>query len=503
MDESRHWADVIADNVAAKKHIIATGITPSGEIHIGNMREVVTADAAYRALCDAGIDAELIYIADTLDPLRKVYPFLSADYSEHVGKPLSAVPCPCGACANYAEHYLTPFLESLERLDISPTIYRAHELYGRGDFVPVTMTALANRDRIATILKEVSHREMPAGWSPFNVICEECGRITTTTVSGFDETTGTVDYTCKCGYSNTVPAKGNGKLTWRVDWASRWRVLGVTIEPFGKDHATRGGSYDTGTRISREVYDYEPPYPIIYEWIHLKGKGAMSSSTGVTVTIADMLRVMPPEVLRYLIIRTKPEKHIDFDPARIIDLIDDFDRATGRAWELSRTKEYLKSDIPFTHLVTAVQIASDFSGICGVLDRSGYDGYDEESVRRRVLNVENWLTSYAPDSAKFEVQETLPDAVKNLSGEQRIGLIGLASRIQEGVEAKDLHDLVYAVSEESGISANEMFRAIYISILGKKSGPRAGYFMASLDREFLVDRLRAAGGGGESAGVDE
>jgi lysyl-tRNA synthetase class 1 len=502
MDESRHWADVIADNVAAKKHIIATGITPSGEIHIGNMREVVTADAAYRALCDAGIDAELIYIADTLDPLRKVYPFLSDDYSEHVGKPLSAVPCPCGACANYAEHYLTPFLESLERLDISPTIYRAHELYGRGDFVPVTMTALANRDRIAGIIKEVSHREMPVGWSPFNVICEECGKITTTTVSGYDETAGTVDYACKCGQSGTVPVKGNGKLTWRVDWASRWRVLGVTIEPFGKDHATRGGSYDTGTRISKEIYDYEPPYPIIYEWIHLKGKGAMSSSTGVTVTIADMLQVMPPEVLRYLIIRTKPEKHIDFDPSRIIDLIDEFDRATGRAWELAMTKEYLKSDIPFTHLVTAVQIASDLSGIHEVLDRSGYSEYDEESMRRRVLNVENWLTSYAPDSAIFEVQETLPDAVKNLSDEQRAGLGALASRIQGGVAAKDLHDLVYAVSEESGISANKMFQAIYTSLLGKKSGPRAGYFMASLDRGFLLDRLRAAGGDGESAGVD-
>jgi len=501
MDESRHWADVIADKVAAKKHIIATGITPSGEIHIGNMREVVTADAAYRALRDAGIDAELIYIADTLDPLRRVYPFLPGDYSEHVGKPLSAVPCPCGDCANYAEHYLTPFLESLERLDISPTIYRAHELYGRGDFVPATMTALASRDRIAAIIEEVSHREMPDGWSPFNAVCDGCGRITTTTVSRFDETAGTVDYACECGYSDTVPVKGNGKLTWRVDWASRWRVLGVTIEPFGKDHATRGGSYDTGTRISREIYSYEPPYPIIYEWINLKGKGAMSSSTGVTVTIADMLRVMPPEVLRYLIIRSKPEKHIDFDPARIIDLIDEFDRATGRARELSGTKEYLKSDIPFTHLVTAVQIASDLSGIHEVLNRSGYSGYDEESVRRRVLNVENWLTSYAPDSVLFEVQETLPDAVKDLSDEQRAGLIALASRIRGGVAAQDLHDTVYAVSGESGISASKMFQAIYTSLLGKKSGPRAGYFMASLDAEFLLDRLHAAGGA--SAVVDE
>ncbi|MCK4811319.1 MAG: lysine--tRNA ligase, partial [Methanosarcinales archaeon] len=115
MDEPRHWADVIADNVAAtrERHIIATGITPSGSIHIGNLREVLTADGAYRALCDAGADAELIYIGDTFDPLRKVYPFLSDDYAEHVGKPLYAIPCPCGNCANYAEHYLMPFLESL------------------------------------------------------------------------------------------------------------------------------------------------------------------------------------------------------------------------------------------------------------------------------------------------------------------------------------------------------------------------------------------------------
>ena len=495
MDGSRHWADVIADNVTAirKKHIIATGITPSGNIHIGNLREVVTADAAYRALCDAGIDAKLIYIADTFDPLRKVYPFLPEDYSEHVGKPLYAIPCPCGSCANYAEHYLKPFFRSMEALDIHPVIYRAHELYAEGDFVPAIMTALSNRDKIAAILEKVSHRAVSAEWSPFNVLCEACGRIDTATVQGFDEDNETVDYTCKCGHAGTVPVKGNGKLTWRVDWAARWSILGVTIEPFGKDHATKGGSYDTGIRISREIYNYEPPYPIIYEWVHLKGKGAMSSSTGVTITIEDMLRVMPPEVLRYMIIRTKPEKHIDFDPARIIDLIDEFDRATGRAWELSRTERFLPSDVPFTHLVTAVQIASGFEELREVLRRSGYDTYNEESLRRRVANALNWLSSYAPDSAKFEVQERLPDAVSDLSDEERAGLIELASRINDGMTAGDLHDLVYAVSEAVGIPASKMFQAIYMAIIGKRSGPRAGYFMASLDRGFLLNRLREAG----------
>lgn len=106
MADTIHWADVIAEDVLKKngKHLVATGITPSGNIHIGNMREVVTADAVYRALVDKGANADFIYIADNYDPLRKVYPFLPESYVEHVGKPISEIPCPCGNCANYAEH---------------------------------------------------------------------------------------------------------------------------------------------------------------------------------------------------------------------------------------------------------------------------------------------------------------------------------------------------------------------------------------------------------------
>jgi lysyl-tRNA synthetase class 1 len=127
MNETIHWADVIAEDVLERgnKHTVASGITPSGAIHIGNMREVVTADAAYRALKDKGADVRLIYIADTLDPLRKVYPFLSDDYEAHVGKPLSDIPCPCGNHKNYAEHFLLPFIESLHTLGIKPDVYRA------------------------------------------------------------------------------------------------------------------------------------------------------------------------------------------------------------------------------------------------------------------------------------------------------------------------------------------------------------------------------------------
>jgi lysyl-tRNA synthetase class 1 len=52
----QHWADRVAGEViaAGRAPVISTGISPSGEIHIGNMREVLTGDAVYRALRDTG-----------------------------------------------------------------------------------------------------------------------------------------------------------------------------------------------------------------------------------------------------------------------------------------------------------------------------------------------------------------------------------------------------------------------------------------------------------------
>src|SRR5437867_9870145 len=96
---SMHWADVLAEELSKRgsRHTLATAITPSGPIHVGNMREVLTTEFVHRGLEKLGCDSELIYIGDTYDPLRKVYPFLDkAAYEPHVGKPLCDIPCPCG-----------------------------------------------------------------------------------------------------------------------------------------------------------------------------------------------------------------------------------------------------------------------------------------------------------------------------------------------------------------------------------------------------------------------
>lgn len=499
-DETIHWADVIAENVLArgKKHTVASGITPSGAIHIGNMREVVTADAVYKALKDKGADVKLIYIADTLDPLRKVYPFLSKDYENHVGKPLSTIPCPCGNHKSYSEHFLLPFIEALHTLGIKPAVYRADELYKEGKYVEAIKKALVNREKIARILSEVSGRELEPDWNPFNATCNECGRLNSTKVTGFDIDNETIDYVCKCGSTGTVSMKGGGKLTWRVDWPARWPIFGTTVEPFGKDHATAGGSYDTGKRISREIYDYEPPYPIVYEWIMLKGKGAMHSSTGLAISINDMLDIVPPEVLRYLIIRQRPEKHIEFDPGlSLLNLIDEYDRVEGdkRAYQLSRTESEKPSDIPYRHMVTAVQIAEDrgFDYLLEVLKRTNYDTSNLAAIRQRASNARNWLLKYAPLFVKFKVQESLPPQVKSFTKEQKLVLEILADELERGMTGQEIHDNIYTVAKDTGLDGKEIFETVYLALLGIKSGPRAGHFLASLDKDFVVKRFKEAG----------
>ena len=269
-----HWAERYAKKLAKYDNpTIATGITPSGPIHIGNSREVITADAIYKILSKG----KLIFIADTFDPLRKVYPFLPEEYEEYRGKPLSEIPCICGSHENYAEHFLEPFLKSCEKLGIEMEVYRVHELYKNGYYKEMIKVALENASKIREILNKYRKEKLAEDWSPYMPKCKNCGKMVTTEVVAFDGEW--VEYTCKsCGHKGKARIeRDDGKLRWRIDWPARWKIFDVHCEPLGKDHASSGGSFDTGKQIALQVFNQQPPIPVVYEWVHLKGKGAMSS----------------------------------------------------------------------------------------------------------------------------------------------------------------------------------------------------------------------------------
>ncbi|MHB8101548.1 MAG: lysine--tRNA ligase [Methanosarcina sp.] len=535
MADTIHWADVIAEDMLKKngKHFVAAGITSSGSIHIGNIREVVTADAVYRAILDRGADADFIIIVDNCDPLHKVHPFLPESYAEHIGKPISEVPCPCGNCTNYAEHFLKLFLEALKRIDINPRVYRTDEMYRTGRYNEAIKIALINRDAIAKILEDVLGKDIAEDWSPFDPICNECGRITSTKVTSFNLEAETVDYVCACGNSGTVSMAGGGKLAWRVDRPARWAVLGVTVEPFGKDHASKGGSYDAEKRIVKEIYGHEAPYPVACERIMLEKQGKMPSSKRLVVSASDMLEVMPPEVLRYLIIRTKPEKRIQLDPGQLLlTLVDEYERLRTqfrekdpslgiferRIYELSRLTSICQSEIPFKQMATIYQVArGDFERILKIVKRSGFSTENEKCIKELTDNVSKWLEIYAPPFVKFNVKEKVPVHAATLSELQKAFLSAFAALIETRgkisgevkISGKEYHMLVYSAKEDGSelnrrmgeklntqvppkMDYRDLFKAIYISILGQSSGPKAGWFLSSFEKEFLVKRFEEA-----------
>jgi lysyl-tRNA synthetase class 1 len=513
-----HWADVLAEELLQRqtRHVLATGITPSGPIHIGNMREILTTDAVYRCLVEKGGDAEFIYICDDYDPLRKVYPFLDSSYEQYVGKPLSEIPCPCGRHESYADHYLTSFLGSLHQIGVNPHVYRASEMYTKGEYNESIQMALENTKKIRSILEMLSGRKLPKDWLPFNVKCERCGRLSTTHPALYEYPM--VEYTCECGHSGEVDIRkgGQGKLPWRVDWPARWKMLGVTFEPCGKDHATVGGTRETGAKISEEIYHYPPPGLLVYEFILLKGMGAMHSSKGTAVSGEEMLQMTPPEVLRFIIMRNQPNRHIVFDSGLgLLTLVDEYDKEEevyfGKEEELKGMKEFKKIyelsqpyhipktmplHLPYRHLVTVVQIAKTWSEVQEILTRTGQlpeklKKEDEDHLRERADHVRFWLANFAPDDVKFEIQDTPPNVT--LTTDQRTVLVAFKDKIPRlSWDPEKIHSTIYEISEEHNIPIKTAFQAIYKILLGQEKGPRAGYFLSNLPKEFVLTRVTEA-----------
>ncbi|HVL86790.1 MAG TPA: lysine--tRNA ligase [Candidatus Thermoplasmatota archaeon] len=534
-----HWADVLARDVAdesAGPHVLATAITPSGPIHVGNMREVLTTDAVHRALLDRGARSELLYIGDTYDPLRKVYPFLDkGTYEEHVGKPLSEIPCPgpdgkpARCHPSYAHHFLEPFLQALSELGVRPRVMLAHEMYERGDYVEATLRALERTTAIRDILVRVAKREgkIPESYLPFNVQCERCRRLNGPVPLLYE--TPYVEYACKaCGHEGRKDVRqgGGGKLPWRVDWPARWWFLGVTFEAMGKDHAAAGSSWDTGVEIVRDVYGRQPPARTVYEFIQLKGVGAMHSSTGTAVAATDMLKMTPPEVLRFLLMRPHPSKHIDFDPgdgvATLVDEYDAWDRAKfgkddrrpdmedlDRVIELSEpehpmTRDHTHPAISWQNLAILWQAnrhtRDPLAQIRRVLqERQGVrlDARDEAWLQSRVRHVAYWLSAFAPDKWKFTLHgDWSPALARGLDESDRRLAATLAQALSAVAwEPQAVHDAVYAAAEKAGLPGKKGFEVVYKAFLGQPRGPRAGYFLASLERDFVARRLQDAAAG--------
>ena len=477
------WAERVADTLGPGPHVVVSGISVSGNIHAGNLREVLVAEAVANALRARGEQVRFIFHADTIDPLRKIAPGIPKSYEEYIGHSLSRVPDPEGCHVSYSEHFLAPFEEALREMEMDIEVIRSHELYERGVYTDVTRESIEHTDVLREILQEVTNRRMPEHWSPY-LPRGSSGKLTGMRVlEHLPEQTGVV-FADEDGFEEAADySRGEGKLGWRVELAARWKALGVTFEPFGKDHTSRGGSTDTADRMAREVFHYPVPGRFEYEWIGLKGRGDMSSSRGIVLLPLDLLRIMPPGAVRRIILGRDPARRFDIDlEAGFPRFMDEYRSEAGGPF------------VPFTHLVTVAQtVGDDVDTAAEMLRRGGYEevAEDRDKLAQDLGYARNWAAEWAPESMRLGLLdvETSREAAAGLDDEQRAYLREISEKLGPAMDGEAVQDILYSTAIGRGLKPKRAFAAVYTVLLGKTSGPKAGPFIAGLTPGQVTQRF--------------
>lgn len=506
------WLNKIVDEVIAQhpegEILIESGGSPSGTHHIGHMRELVTCDAILLELRRRGRQARHIYFVDDLDGLRKIPSNVPADFDKYLGYPLCDVPAPDGSAQSYADYFLQSLIDGCEALNVEVEFIRSHQKYRNGFFVPAIERCLERIPAIRTALENVSGRQLEDSWSPIQVL--ENGRLKKRAFVSLNKENKTVQYLDVNGAIQSVRYDtGEVKLDWRLDWPGRWWLQKVQVEPSGRDHMTKGSSYDTGVEIMRDVYEADPPYPVAYDFINMVGDTKkMSASKGTGLDAVEGSKIMPPEVVRYFILRAAPLKRLYFDPVNgLVQLMDEFASFAAKPNKTESEQQLWHvctrgagsggrsvSRVPFSHLVASYQAALKNVGKTLELIKRTEHGTlaDEEAeiIKHELQFIDQWLQKRAPEDVKFSLAETI-DASDFTESEQAF-LRALSDKVAHAPENADgvwFHERIYELREVSGLPPKEMFSALYRALIGKTSGPRAGWFLSILPRTWLVERL--------------
>ena len=509
------WVARFADEVIAaadryrpgKPVVCASGLSPSGPVHLGNLREVLTPHLVADEIRRRGVPCEHIISWDDYDRFRRVPATIDSSWSEHVGKPLSQVPAPPGSeHANWADHFRAPLLTALEELGVEFRGISQTAMYTSGAYTDRVLLAMRERHRIDAILAQ--YRTKPkaaapgfagaarglsadeaamnalalegsgaadeddgasaAGYYPYKPYCEACDRDLTT-ITAYDDETTVMSYSCACGHSATVKLReyNHGKLVWKVDWPMRWAYEGVAFEPSGVDHSSPGSSYVVGGRIVGDVFGGAQPIGPMYAFVGMQGMSKMSSSKGGVPTPAQALGIMEAPLLRWLYSRKRPSQSITVSFGQELQrMYDEWDALTGRvaagAAQPAEISAYSRATgtaagplpgtavrLPFGTLasvydVTTGQPEQMLRVLRDVAPDQGIESLN--ALRPRLDRAARWVSTALPAEQRTQVR-TAPDidALAALDDQQRASVRMLVDGLDAAWSLEGLTTLVYGV----------------------------------------------------------
>ena len=533
---------------------VASGASPSGPIHLGNLREFITPHFVAEELRRRGVPVRHLHSWDDFDRFRKVPTGVPASWAEHIGRPLTAVPDPWECHGSWAEHFKAPLQEALRDLGVEMEEVSQTEMYTSGAYRDQVLLAVSRRDQIEEVLAQhrtkkvapaedastqeaadladsVANEDAGAAESadsiarfPYRPYCRQCGRDTVTTTA-YDEATTTLSYTCSsCGYEGTtdLSTDHDGKLVWKVDWPMRWAFESVNFEPAGRDHMTPGSSYTVGTEIVSSIFDWRAPARVIYAFVGFAGVQKMSSSAGGVPTAVDALRVLEAPMLRWLYVRRAPTQafDIDFGPA-VVRLYDEWDALGRKAAEKSdvatlawhRASETAAGrlptpavPVPFRTLSSVADVTAGSADLISrIIESSGFPHDSVADLEPRLSKAMQWTAEHVPADERTTVRSS-PDAERlaSLSEDEELWLRIFLDRLPADPDLESITSVVYGVpkvarglgfedapTDQVKADQKDFFRLLYHLLVAAERGPRLPTLVLALGPE-KVRRLLGA-----------
>jgi len=508
MQTSRFWIDELANRIIedverknrkVQVYRVESGIGASGFPHIGSVGDSIRAYSVKLGLENLGKKSELIAYSDDRDGLRKIPHGIPEDFRKYLGMPVTDIPDPFRCHSSYGEHMSSMLIESLEKLGIEFTFISGTEAYRSGLLTEEISILLKENEKVDRIIREEVGTSKPRGWIHYWPVCENCGRIYTTRVIKVLPEERKVTYVCDqefmgikgCGYTGEARYdRGEGKLSWKGEFAARWKALGIIFEPHGKDIAD---SFRVNARISKEVLNYEPPYTIRYEMFLDSTGTKISKSKGNVITPQDWLKYAPPETIRLLMLkRYSGTRNISLES--IPSYIDELEKALLNYSNIDRIKnprdrENLRRLVEYTFLMREVPPPPKFSfntimNIVSILPKGSEDElinlaaeligkyYDipkdellsNRDFREKVIFALNYVRDIKPSvTQEILLREDIFNAIKEF-----------LDRLDEKMSAEEIQNLAFDLIKKHEIKTEDFFSSFYKLLSGEPRGPKLG-----------------------------
>jgi len=518
------WLDKVASEIVERerklgRHVdvlkVESGLGASGVPHIGNYSDAARAYGIKLALESLGLKAELIAFSDDMDGLRKVPVGLPKSLSKYLGFPVSSIPDPFGCHDSYGSHMSGLLLDALDKTGIRYRSVSGTRAYKDGIFNSQIDKILSNATRVGEIIKETLGQEKYTEVLPYFPICENCGRIYTTKALEYIRDRHVVRYSCEgmelrgemlkgCGHKGEVDVfSGQGKLSWKVEFAARWSALKVNYEAYGKELID---SVKTNDRVMEEVLGEPPPFHTRYEHFLDKTGAKVSKSVGNVLAPQLWLRYAPPQTLLLLMYKRSVGSRavwVRDIPTYIAELDDLEDVYFGRkevrdprelarlrglfeyVWHLSPPK-YPTAHVPHNLLVYLVKVAPKDRENEFVIQRLAGYGYQVDPADRRFQERLEKAVNWAKEV------ETITAGVVPVDEKERDAIMELASIINASNDENYLQNSVFTIAKKHNLEPGPFFKTLYRVLIGSDHGPRLGPYILAMGRENVASALAGA-----------